>query len=79
MPPVLAHELMSGRGIPVEVLAELDRKVDDGNAGSGAMQLGAAGTGWPAAAATLCQNAGNTNLYGVLTPSSNCAAVFRNF
>ncbi len=76
---VLAHELMSGRGIPVEVLAELDRKVDDGNAGSGAMQLGGAGTGWTAAEATLCQNAGNANLYGVLTPSANCAAVFRNF
>jgi len=77
--PVLAHELISGQGIPVEVLAELDRKVDDGNAGSGAMQLGGAGTGWTAAQATACQNTGNANLYGVLTPSSNCAAVFRNF
>ncbi|HHJ35020.1 MAG TPA: prepilin-type N-terminal cleavage/methylation domain-containing protein [Gammaproteobacteria bacterium] len=74
-----AHELISGQGIPVEVLAELDRKVDDGNAGSGAMQLGGAGTGWTAAQATACQNAANPNLYGVLTPSVNCAAVFRNF
>ncbi len=77
--PILAHELMSGRGIPVEVLAELDRKIDDGNAGSGAMQLGGAGTGWTAAQQVACQNAGNANLYGVLTPSANCAAVFRNF
>ncbi|VAW54883.1 hypothetical protein MNBD_GAMMA05-1840 [hydrothermal vent metagenome] len=76
---VSAHELMSGRGIPVEVLAELDRKVDDGNAGSGAMQLGGAGSGWTATQATACQNTGNANLYGVLTPSANCAAVFRNF
>ena len=77
--PVRAHELVTGRGVPVEVLAELDRKVDDGDAGTGAMQLGGAGAGWDAAAVTACQNAGNVNLYGVLTPSSNCAAVFRNF
>ncbi len=74
-----AHELITGRGIPVEVIAELDRKVDDGAPDSGAMQLGIGGTGWDAAAATACQAVGNTALYGLLTPSSNCAAVFRNF
>jgi len=77
--PVDAHELITGRGIPVEVLAELDRKVDDGDAGSGAMQLGAAGTGWVAADVAACQSAADANLYGLQTPSSNCAAVFRNF
>jgi len=74
-----AHELITGRGIPVEVLAELDRKVDDGDAGSGSMQLGTAGTGWVDADVTACQNAADDNLYGLQTPSSNCAAVFRNF
>ncbi len=80
-PPVLAHELITGSGIPVEVLAELDRKVDDGLAGSGAMQLGAAGAGFTAANITACQNVTlpDANRYGVQTPSSNCAAVFRNF
>ena len=77
--PVNAHELITGRGVPVEVLAELDRKVDDGNAGSGAMQLGVAGDGWVAGAVTACQHAADNNLYGIQTPSSNCAAVFRNF
>jgi len=77
--PINAHELITGRGIPVEVLAELDRKVDDGDAGSGAMQLGAAGTGWVAADVTACQSSTDPNLYGLQTPSSNCAAVFRNF
>ncbi len=71
-----AHELITGRGIPVEVIAELDRKVDDGEPGTGAMQLGVAGTGWVAADVTACQNG---TLYGLLAPSSNCAAVFRNF
>lgn len=71
-----AHELITGRGIPVEVLAELDRKVDDGAAGSGAMQLGVAGTGWVAADESACESGAN---YELQSPSSNCAAVFRNF
>jgi len=74
-----AHELITGRGIPVEVIAELDRKVDDGSPDSGAMQLGIAGTGWQAADVTACQAVGAPTQYGLLTPSSNCAAVFRNF
>lgn len=73
-----AHELITGRGIPVEVIAELDRKVDDGAPDSGAMQLGIGGTNWLAADATACQGA-TVDVYGLLTPSSNCAAVFRNF
>lgn len=74
-----AHELMTGRGIPVEVLAELDRKVDDGLAGSGAMQLGAAGNNWGGGTEVGdCQGA-TVGTYELLNPSSNCAAVFRNF
>jgi prepilin-type N-terminal cleavage/methylation domain-containing protein len=72
---VAAHELISGRGIPVEVLAELDRKIDDGAADSGAMQLGNGdGDSWSGTAACL-----NGSAYQLQTPSSNCAAVFRNF
>ena len=78
-----AHELISGRGVPVEVLAELDRKVDDGEPESGAMQLGAGSTnGWAAADSDLCQRTdANTSavVYDLLDPSANCAAVFRNF
>ena len=72
-----AHELISGRGIPVEVIAELDRKVDDGSPDSGAMQLGSAGQGWDATAEGLCITAAND--YELQNPSDNCAAVFRNF
>jgi hypothetical protein len=72
-----AHELISGRGIPVEVIAELDRKVDDGSPDSGAMQLGTAGQGWDATAEGLCITAAND--YELQNPSDNCAAVFRNF
>lgn len=74
-----AHELLSGRAIPSDVLAELDRKIDDGTTSAGSMQLGTQGAGWGSAAEiTACQ--GDTvNDYNVKTPSDNCAAVFRNF
>ena len=81
-PGVDAHELITGRGIPVEVLAELDRKVDDGEPETGAMQLGAGGTGWVSGDSDACQkdDGAGTSIYEIQTaPSSNCAAVFRNF
>jgi prepilin-type N-terminal cleavage/methylation domain-containing protein len=71
-----AHELLSGRGVPVEVIAELDRKVDDGSPLTGAMQLGLAGQGWIDPAPSDCLNGTN---YELQAPSDNCAAVFRNF
>ncbi len=73
-----AHELNTGRGIPVEVIAELDRKVDDGNPITGAMQLGAGGTNWATTASDACIDTTN-NVYDIQAPSANCAAVFRNF
>lgn len=74
-----AHELLSGRAIPSDVLAELDRKIDDGTPSAGAMQLGRAGIGWGNAAdIAACQGA-TANVYNMQTPSDNCAAVFRNF
>lgn len=69
-----AHELITGAGIPVEVLAELDRKVDDGDAGTGAMQLGQDGVNWAGEAA--CISGVN---YELQAPSDDCAAVFRVF
>lgn len=75
-----AHELITGQGIPVDVLAELDRKVDDGAATTGLMQIGIAGVGWVAADSAACMNnAGAGPDYELQAPSDNCAAVFRNF
>lgn len=75
-----AHELISGRAIPSEVLAELDRKVDDGAPSTGSMRLGAAGSGWGATEIALCQDTTVTPaIYQIKTPSTNCAAIFRNF
>ncbi len=81
-PAADAHELITGGGIPIEVLAELDRKVDDGRPITGAMQLGANGDGWVTADSTACQRTDATvgEVYDItVNISSNCAAVFRNF
>lgn len=76
-----AHELLTGRAIPSDVLAELDRKIDDGTPSAGSMQLGTGSTtvGWgESAEIAACQGA-SVNAYNMQTPSDNCAAVFRNF
>lgn len=73
-----AHELITGQGVPVDVLAELDRKVDDGAATTGLMQIGAGGTTWTSAESDNCINANGVD-YELQQPSDSCAAVFRNF
>jgi len=74
-----AHELLTGRAIPSDVLAELDRKIDDGTPGAGSMQLGTSGGGWGTTAEiSACQGA-SASLYNMQSPSDNCAAVLRNF
>ncbi len=81
-PSADAHELITGSGIPVEVLAELDRKVDDGMPLTGAMQLGLGSTSWATSASDACNRTDTTAgvVYDVtVNVSSNCAAVFRNF
>ena len=78
-----AHELLTGRAIPSDVLAELDRKIDDGTPGAGSMQLGKAGAGWgttdPADITACVDSSVTPDAYNMKTPSDNCAAVFRNF
>ena len=69
-----AHELITGRGIPVDVLAELDRKVDDGAATTGLMRVGIDGTNWTNSAACIAAPD-----YALQAPSDDCAAVFRSF
>lgn len=74
-----AHELLTGRAVPSDVLAELDRKIDDGTPSAGSMQLGQGGVGWGIAAEIAACQGTTVDLYNMQTPSDNCAAVFRNF
>lgn len=70
------HELITGQGIPVEVVAELDRKIDDGLPNAGIMQTGAVAT-FPGC--VVGDGTDPADNYALLDPVDNCAAVFRNF
>jgi len=72
---VAAHELITGGGIPVEVIAELDRKIDDDAPNTGVMQSG----NDAAYTSTCVTGTAATDSYELQDPSDNCAAVFRNF
>jgi prepilin-type N-terminal cleavage/methylation domain-containing protein len=68
-----AHELMTGRSIPVDVLAELDRKIDDGIPRAGTFQTD------QRINATTCRNGNNaTSTYEIVSnnPQSDCAGVY---
>ena len=62
------HNLKTGNQVPVEILAEVDRKIDDGNPLQGGFRFSrytpASATGLPAAAATyaagVCAGTGGT-------------------
>lgn len=71
------NELKSGRFIPSEILAELDRKVDDDIAVTGNMQISINTAGWNQNA--NCLNSDNNEIYATTTQQANCAVVFRNF
>jgi len=72
------NELWSGNSISAQVLAEMDRKMDDGVATTGDMRVGAgkAGSGWTPTNASACLN---STAYKMTPDSGNCAAVFRPF
>jgi prepilin-type N-terminal cleavage/methylation domain-containing protein len=66
------HNLKTGGQIPVEILAEVDRKIDDGNPYSGSFQFSPyapPGTTAPSAATCITGTAWNIN-----GEESNCAA-----
>lgn len=61
------NEMRSGQQIPVAIVAELDRKIDDGLANNGSVRS--------ATASAACVTAPNYNVTGA---STNCALIFRN-
>jgi len=67
--PGNAHELRVGRSIPVSVLSEIDRKIDDGAPESGSFQTDNVGL-------NNCRVAGaNGGTYNIASGSQDCAGV----
>lgn len=67
-----SHELRTGSQIPVDILAELDRKIDDGTPETGSFQVDSG-----IAENTCRSGAGANSTYdiAVANPQSNCAGV----
>jgi prepilin-type N-terminal cleavage/methylation domain-containing protein len=66
------HNLKTGSQIPVEIIAEVDRKIDDGRPNSGAFQYSAyAPPGANAPVVEQCTASGNWN---ITASSTNCGA-----
>jgi len=64
------HNLKTGSQVPVEIVAEVDRKVDDGKPTTGGFQFSIyAPTGGTAPTATSCMLSGNWNISG---SDTNC-------
>jgi len=73
------HILMTGAQVPVEIVAEVDRKIDDGLPYNGAFQFSVyAPTGGTAPTATGAQGCVDTtptpNVYAIKNGSTNCGA-----
>jgi len=70
------HNLKTGPNIPVEIIAELDRKVDDGAPGTGAFQFSVYAGGGTAPTAADCVAANTTtpaiSTWNVAGGKSNC-------
>ncbi len=65
-----AHELVIGRSIPVDVMAEMDRKVDDSIPDTGSLQLDQRVN-----IATCRSGAGPTSTYNVTGAQQDCGGV----
>lgn len=68
-----AHELRIGRGIPVDIMAEIDRKIDDGVPDTGGMQLDD-----QANVGTCRSGSGSTSTYNIASAQADCGGVRRN-
>lgn len=78
-PAAAKHNLKTGNQVPVEIMAEIDRKIDDGKPHSGAFQFslyGSGGSGGPTAA--NCLDAAAPPNWKIAGSETNCggASVF---
>jgi hypothetical protein len=67
------HNIKTGPQIPVAIIAELDRKIDDGLPYTGTFQFSVwAGGGTPPTEATSCTVLTTTNVWNATGGSTNC-------
>jgi len=67
------NNIKSGKNVPSNVLAEVDRKIDDGSPRTGTFRFSTWSDGAPAPAAATCA-AINSDNWMVQTPDPNCGA-----
>lgn len=72
-PATARHNMKTGPQIPVDILAEIDRKTDDGLANSGSMRFSAYAAGGVAPVAGNCFDAG-TGRWSAGNGQTNCGA-----
>ncbi len=69
------HNLKTGNQIPSDILAEVDRKADDGNALSGTFRFSVYAAGGTAPAAATCYVAAAPNAWQTQAVDANCGGV----
>jgi prepilin-type N-terminal cleavage/methylation domain-containing protein len=75
--PSCRHNLKTGNQVPVEVIAEVDRKIDDGKAHTGIMRFSAYSNGGTAPSAAVCYDetpGTNLGLWKAGSGEVNCGA-----
>lgn len=77
--PPLRHNLKTGNQIPSDILAEVDRKIDDGNALAGVFRFTNAtylgGASPVASSSSTCYSATAPYNWNATSPQSNCSGV----
>jgi len=75
--PAARHNIKTGNQIPAEIIAELDRKIDDGDAMRGSFRFSAYAPGGNAPDPALCHNAGQWIVVGAaVSPNCGGASLF---
>jgi hypothetical protein len=73
----MKHNLKTGNQVPVEIVAEVDRKIDDGLPYNGGFQFSAFAAGGTAPSPTGAQGCvatGTPPVWDIKTGSTNCGA-----
>ena len=68
------HNLKTGGQVPSDILAEVDRKVDDGSATAGTIRFSEYNGGPGAPDRTKCYNTPPVNPWNATSPEANCGA-----